>query len=315
MLRLFSRLNPAPRPRKTGRGATAPLPLRGNWRHGPAWGVLLGWIAGLVTLLVTANHPLGARLQYDTLDFWFRLRDPALPRAAAILAVDDATVQRWKGRDFDAKDTARLLRLLKSNGVRAVALAFPDLATHPLNPTDRAVLVAALRETGIGHLPMRFRDPNSLRLTRGGNVKPLTVGAPGDVLRLPPAIAEFLALRLDRPSEPMLRSAAGVGFLNFSLDPDGRVREIPLLLPNAGRFYPALPLSVLLGSHRGVSRRAVRFTNYERRAVDAAHAELLLVSGREIPAHAAYLLLNFPTGSNASYAQAAGVANAPRKMA
>src|SRR5688572_251477 len=175
MLRSLSRFN-LPTIRHSGQNGAPPVPSRSNWRQGPVWGVVMGWLAASLTLLVTANHPLGARLQYDTLDFWFRLRDPALPRAAAILAVDDATVQRWRGRDFDATDTARLLRLLKRNGVRAVALAFPDIGTHPLSDADREVLASALRETGIGHLPARFRDPNSPRLMRGGNVKPFSVG-------------------------------------------------------------------------------------------------------------------------------------------
>ncbi len=273
----------------------------GAWRQGPLWGVVVGCLTGLATILMTAHHPLGARLQYDTLDFWFRLRDPALPRDVAILAVDDETVQRWRGRDFDAPEIARLLRLLKNYRVRATALAFPDLATMPQNAGGQKSLARALKNTGIGHLPMRFRDPKSPFLMKGGGVHVFGVGAPGDVLNLSPALSEFRGLRLDRPGEALLSHAAGAGFLNFSLDPDGRVREIPLLLPHGARFYPSLPLSVLLGSGRGMARRAVRFTDFSRHLVPPEHAELLLVGPREIPARAGALLLNFPTGSDAPF--------------
>ncbi len=90
-----------------------------NWRLSAAWdtgrGVLLGCGVALFVLLLLANLPIGGKLQYDTLDFWFRLRDPLLPRAVAILAVDEATVYRWGGRNFNASDVARLLRELKNS--------------------------------------------------------------------------------------------------------------------------------------------------------------------------------------------------------
>lgn len=286
---------------KTSKSQRPPGSTRGAWRRGPLWGVAVGWLTGLVTVLLTAHHPLGARLQYDTLDFWFLLRDPALPRAVAILAVDDETVQRWHGRDFDAADTARLLRLLHNHGVHAAALAFPDLATVSQSADGQKKLARALKETGIGHLPMRFRDPKSPSLVTGGGVQVFGVGAPGDVLNLSPALSEFRALRLDRPGEVLLHNATGAGFLNFSLDPDGRVREIPLLLPHGERFYPSLPLSLLLSPGHSLARRAVRFTDFNRHLVPPEDAELLLVGPREIPARAGTLLLNFPTGSDAPY--------------
>ena len=297
-----------------------------HWRQSVAWdvarGVLLGCGVAFSVLLLLANLPIGGKLQYDTLDFWFRLRDPLLPRAVAILAIDEATIYRWGGRNFNARDMARLLRELKAHQVGAVALAMPELASTTLPANDQKTLKSGLQQSRIGHLPLHFRDPQAPRLAREpwpdetlNATKDFAVGAPQNnaqnnaksaaktVFPATEPLAIYSAMRLDSPDSSLLNGAVGAGFLNFALEADGRVREMPLLLPKDGRIYASLPLSAFLGARKinaPQSRAAIKLVDVDGQSVPASQAQMLLAGDFRIPARGGKLLLNFPTGFDAA---------------
>ena len=84
----------------------------------------VGLVIALFFLLVLRAAPLrgvASSLQYDTLDYWFALRDTHPMSNVGVVAIDESTVRRWQGRTFDATDVAALLRALK----RAEAAGLP----------------------------------------------------------------------------------------------------------------------------------------------------------------------------------------------
>ena len=280
-----------------------------NWQRTAAWGVLLGCTVALSILLLLSHSSSGDRLQYDTLDFWFRLRDPLLPRAVAVLAIDEATVQRWQGRTFQANDISLLLRELKTQGVSAAALALPELATATLSERDQKTLARGLKASGIGFLPLHFRNPSTPSLPRPPlAIEPLAaldkfaVGWSHKSLMLQGAdepLALYARLRLDSPDATLAASGAGAGFLNFPLEADGRVRQMPLLLPHEGDLYPALPLTTFLGARRlnaSALRSNLRLVNGIGQTVPFSQAQAIHIGPFAFPARGGNLLLNFPTG-------------------
>ena len=201
----------------------------------------LGLVAALLLLVLLrpgALGPLATSLEYDTLDFWFSLRDPRPSQSVAILAVDDTTLRRWDGRPFEARDIARLLALCKENRVRAVALAFPSLPAA--RGDDLAILGDALRENGPVCLP--FDLQNSRGAAPPTAVRRFSV-SPANV---PLALQENGvrdALGIAAPPDFLLEAAAGAGHLGFSFDRYGRARRLPLYGALGGRYYPALSLA------------------------------------------------------------------------
>ncbi len=288
-----------------------------HWRQSAAWDVMrggaLGWGVALCVLLLLANLPIGGKLQYDTLDFWFRLRDPLLPRAVAILAIDEATVYRWGGRNFNASDVAHLLLELKKHQVNAAALAMPELASTTLPEADQATLARGLKQSHIGHLPLHFREKEAAKLPRRPlSIEPFAttddfaVGAgqraTDTFFPATEPLAAYRFLRLDSPDATLLNGAAGSGFLNFMLESDGRVREMPLLLPQNGHLFPSLPLSAFLGAERintPESRANIKFVDGADQIAPASRAQTLFAGPFRIPARGGKLLLNFPTGPDA----------------
>lgn len=285
-----------------------------HWRQSAAWdatrGVILGCCVALFVLLLLSQLPFGSKLQYDTLDFWFRLRDPLLPRAVAILAIDDATIYRWGGRNFNAADIAQLLRELKAHRVGAAALAMPELASTTLSEAEQKTLARGLKQSGLGHLPLHFRASDAPQLPRPPLlVEPFTtvddfaVGTPRKSIAIAfPAIeplASYRFLRLDVPDSTLLHGAVGAGFLNFTLEADGRVREMPFLLPHDGQLYPSLPLSTFLGArqiNKPATRANLKLVGGDGQMAPASQAQTLFAGPFRFPARGGKLLLNFPTG-------------------
>src|SRR5688572_25588273 len=94
-------------------------PVRSNaaldWRQRASWGMSIGLGVALATLVLLHFHPLGAKLEYDTLDFCFQLHSEPASGEVGILAADEATLRNWDGRVFDDGEVGRLLLLLKAH--------------------------------------------------------------------------------------------------------------------------------------------------------------------------------------------------------
>ena len=264
-------------------------PQASQWHGRATWGMTIGLIISLALLLLLRPGFLGGltgALEYDTLDFWFRLRSERPVEEVAIVAVDETTIRRWKGRTFDGRDIAALVRELDRAGAKSIALNFPQLGDLELAVEGQDELAAAMRAQGAVTLPLQFGeegwenpslsghardaatakansravrpDVRRFALEPGQNVT-LTAGAPG-------ADGDW---NLRAASDVLLRSAAGAGHLNFTFDRFGRARQLPLYMGHNGLYYPAFAL------------------------------ETVRAAGYKIPASQDTFLLNYPYGRNA----------------
>ena len=241
-------------------------PQASNWHGRATWGMTLGLIIALALLLLLRPAFLGGvtgALEYDTLDLWFRLRAERPSDEVAIIAVDEATVRRWKGRTFDGRDIAQLVRELDRADVKAIALNFPQLGDLALAVDGQAELAAAMRAQGAVTLPLQFGEedwqtpPVAQGARRAANASKRALPAPrAGVRRFALAPAQGVALAAQTPqmdgqwdlraaSDALLRAAAGAGHLNLTFDRFGRARQLPLYLGHNGLFYPAFALETV----------------------------------------------------------------------
>ena len=233
-------------------------PHASAWHGRATWGMTLGLIIALGLLLLLRPGFLGGltgTLEYDTLDFWFRLRSERTSDRVAIVAVDEATVRRWKGRTFDGRDLAQLVRQLDRAGVRAIALNFPQLGDLKLAVDGQNELATAMRAQGAVTLPLQFGEEGweNLSLERRQRViiapTAFAVATRAGVRRFALAAAESTLTAqspqmngdwdLRAASDTLLGAAAGAGHLNLSFDRFGRARQVPLYVGHNGLFYPA----------------------------------------------------------------------------
>ena len=230
------------------------------------WGMTIGLIIALALLMLWRPGVLGSlttALEYDTLDFWFRLRPQRTSQRVAIVAVDEATVRRWKGRSFDGRDVAALVRDLRDAKVRAVALNFPQLGDLQMPVDGKAELEAALRAQGAVTLPLQFvgADWESANIVDERRAGERRAGERASDERASVERFGFAAQGVpasqDSPLAPdaggpwnlraapdeLLSAAAGAGHLNLEFDRFGRARGLPLYARHNGRFYPAFALA------------------------------------------------------------------------
>ena len=221
--------------------------MASRYRLFPHWarGCVVGALLAAFFVFALARHPLGARFQYDTMDAWFGLRDPLLPGPVAVLAIDQATTRRWGGyATFDAADIARLLRLLKKAGVRSAS--FTSYQVIASAPEQAGELARAMRETGLGCLPLDF-DYSADEASAALESPP-----PAALLRFAEihstaktrAKTDLPSVALHSPPSVLLNAAPGAGHINFILDANGHVRKTPLTLEYDGAQYPAMALAM-----------------------------------------------------------------------
>lgn len=217
-------------------------PVRSNaaldWRQRASWGMAIGLGMALVTLLLLQFHPVGGKLEYDTLDFCFKLNSPRASNRVAILAADEATLRSWNGRLFDDREIGRLLRLLKANRVRAAALAFPALTDARWPYRNRAQFARDLKASGIAHLPLSLQAHSS----------------PRNPASIPKYLERHSWSYSNRDDSVTMRSigalpgelaaaSVGAGHIAFELDGEGRPRRYFPALSADAQMFPSLAVS------------------------------------------------------------------------
>ena len=248
-------------------------PQASQWHSRATWGMTIGLIISLALLLLLRPGFLGGMagaLEYDTLDLWFRLRAERPTEKVAIVAVDEATVRRWKGRTFDGRDIARLIELLDKAGARSIALNFPQLGDLQLAVDGQQEMAAAMRAQGAVTLPLQLGEEGwdtgpQMDAPPAAATSPVSQAAIGANMRpdVRPNVRRFalkstpsLELASQSPrldgewdlraaSDLLLRSAAGAGHLNFVFDRFGRARQLPLYMGHNGLYYPAFALETV----------------------------------------------------------------------
>ncbi|MDF2440457.1 MAG: phosphoserine phosphatase RsbU/P, partial [Abditibacteriota bacterium] len=230
-------------------------PVRSNavldGRQRASWGMGIGLCVALITLLLLQFHPLGTKLEYDTLDFCFQLRGKHTSQKVAILAADDATLRRWNGRVFDDREIGRLLRLLKAHRVRAAALAFPALTDSSWPFHNRAQFAHDLKSSGIAHLPLALNTHNKSQAA-----SPVPEYLEHYSWPHSQSNASLTKHSIGALPAHMTTGVVGMGHTTFGWDDDGRPRKSFPSLPAQTRNFPSLAVSAA-AQVRGQSARAV----------------------------------------------------------
>ena len=215
----------------------------------------------LLSLMFLADFLSTAQLRAT--DVLFRSRAPERARATVIVGVDQRSYRELLPRHGTMVNWSRALYAdaitrLKEAGARVIVL---DLFFDAPKPEDHEV-AEAIRRAGNVLTPVEAQGP------RGADP--------------PPGVAQTFDAFV-RPTERIRRSAAGEGFVNVTMDQDGVVRGIPLILETDQEQVPALALAAV--SHF-VRRPAV----LDSPATDTE----VFGAGRTIPStRGARLVINF----------------------
>lgn len=187
----------------------------------------------LVATIVLAALGLGRSgwLEQADLLIYDRLlaqRHQAPPDGIVIVAIDEASLQQLGRWPWSTRVHARMIDRLTQTGARAVVLDIPLPASEPRRAAADQTLARALARNGrvvLAAAPERLADGH--------------YPAPG----LPPAL--------------FAGTAAGVGHVDFDLDPDGRCRRMYLYAGPQVPQWPALALAAFrVGTDRpGGERR------------------------------------------------------------
>lgn len=234
-----------------------------------AVGLAAAVIAFVLSLLII-HPPLFRQIDLKLYDHYLgrlagKLHDE--PKAPVVVVdIDEATLQKHGQWPWPRYRLAQLIERLVASGAKAVAL---DIVLAEQDRTSPHRLLEALRrdlgiKADIEGLPDALLD-NDVLLAQVVSGAPVIFGgyisfSGGDSEKLPPPIS--FAER-SRPGAqpalhgllqgkgmiqpvPELTEAAPVGFFNMSLDMDGIVRRVPLLIRVGDDLYPSLCLRALM---------------------------------------------------------------------
>jgi adenylate cyclase len=199
-------------------------PARSPWRGVPValLGAAIAFVASLVGLFGPAE-----RLFHDAR---LLLREP-LDSESAVVAITTESVSR--------EHLARLVTQCASAEAIGIDVLFLD------RTPDDAAFAEALGDAGQVALSYRFErtlteqeDP-----ARADWLLPGPLPIPERRRR----IREYASVLA--PNAELGRASALTGHVNVTLDPDGKVRSLPLLIAHRGRLFPSLALSLCLRAH------------------------------------------------------------------
>ncbi|MBV9866702.1 MAG: EAL domain-containing protein [Abitibacteriaceae bacterium] len=217
-------------------GSTLPRPVKG---------LLLGFLCALLMWSVQ-NLDVPQAMERAMLDTLFRIRGPqASSPNVIILEVDNATVSRAEGWPLPRHVYADVIRWLHHAGAKTIAFDV-IFSTDAPKPEDDKALEQACREAGNVVHAVVFNLQESINLTESTNTP-----AKSKVQRMPARFALTdrgvhcrYAISAMITKEPLLQSAAGLGYVTVVPEWDGALRRIP----NVIRFrqfnlYPSLALA------------------------------------------------------------------------
>ncbi|MDD4878970.1 MAG: CHASE2 domain-containing protein, partial [Candidatus Omnitrophica bacterium] len=174
----------------------------------------LGYLLGLLDLA-----------EYQGLDLLFKMRgpQPASPDIA-IIEIDDASIKAFGRWPWDREYHAELLDIIDDYGPKTIVFDIIFSEPEEDKPEDDIMLSKQTKITG-NVFYSAFFDLSQDDL-RKNIIKPRDITLPLPELQ---------------------RNAKGVGFVNILVEPDGKVRKIPVELTHEGNEY--LSLDVLAAAH------------------------------------------------------------------
>jgi adenylate cyclase len=175
----------------------------------------LAVLFGALALLTTA---LDTTLQTAVYDRAIAVSPAEVNNQITIVAVDDLTIQKYDVYPLPRRAYADLIQALKAQNPSVIAMDISFYDRSP-SPEDDALLATAIKDAGNVILAMQ--------------------GAGDGVLA--DHSTTFAVVQL--PIAQLTAAAAGLGSVNISADPDGRVRDALMRIEGPdGTTYNALPL-------------------------------------------------------------------------
>lgn len=234
------------------------------WRTDGFWSAL----AALAVAALCAASGLAQRLEYALYDAATSASSPPPLAEIAIVGIDDASLAALGPWPWPRDTHARLIDLLAAGGAKTIVYT-PDL-TEPHSDRGlgyvrkiRETLAAAADGSPLATELSRIAAEADVALDadarlagaiqRAGNVLLASRYAPSGTPAALPAYARRStlpdpgtyatpALSARHPVAPLGLAAAGVGHLYLEADPDGQVRQVPLLLRYDNAGIPSLAL-------------------------------------------------------------------------
>lgn len=217
-------------------------------------------LAAVFLLQITGGGSDFNRLRQAAFDFYQRLQPRAVESIpVAIVDIDEQTLRQFGQWPWPRTKLASLIEKTHELGALAIGLdiilAEPDRMSPQEFADDYPGLPAGL-ESGLRQLPSnddllaatlrrvpvvlgRSALPAAAALAKGTRFTPVQVEGEGAVPFLIPFSGHL-------PNVPTVAgSAAGYGYLNATLDPDGVVRRMPALLAVDGKIVPSMGLELL----------------------------------------------------------------------
>ena len=245
---------------------SAPMPpmasssrKRRDWRRVAQIGGAGVLVLFAVLFIHGSNPALFGRLSALVFDFQQRLKPrPEAGSPVAIVDIDEESLREVGQWPWPRSDIAQMVDRLGTLG--AAAIGFDIVLTEPDRTSLRVAADALVQAGAIVELPDDLPDNDEI-LAAAFARNPVTAGfvmtnetdtelpAPRTGFAFAGADPkEFLySFRGGISNLPILNEAAsGLGFFSFPADPDGIVRQVPLVArSDAGDLYPALTVEML----------------------------------------------------------------------
>lgn len=207
--------------------------------------IIIGLLAVVASFsLYRTAQPFVQQVDLRLKDARFLLRGAQRPDPrVAIVAIDSRSVKELGRWPWSRSVTARLIREIKRQGARVIALDM--VFSEPQAAGPDGALARAVAESGNVVLGQFFRDepqqldPETLRQVESGRIKILRKAV--GVSQVP--ITEYRYIDGNLPS--IGQGALDLGFFNQQADSDGLYRKMPLLLQYGGEIYPSLGIVAL----------------------------------------------------------------------
>ena len=200
--------------------------------------------AAMVIVLYRSTQPFVQQVDLRLKDARFQLRGARKPDSrVAVVAVDNRSVKELGRWPWSREVTARLIRELKKQGARVIALDMVFSEPQAAGP-DRE-LARSVAEAGNVILGQFFRDepqPPDPELRRQVASRQITVVRLTNGVKQVP-LTEYRFVDGNIPS--IGSGALDFGFFNQQADSDGLYRKLPLLLQFDGGIYPSLGIVAL----------------------------------------------------------------------
>ena len=222
---------------------------------------------------------------YDRIFEWY---PPRPPDDVVIVAIDERSIAELGRFPWSRAVHAELLRHLRQASAVGFDILFAEPQSGPKGPQADRAFAEAIRQHGRVVLAMHVADNPEVTSKR----PLLPRGWPPDIAGMVGPRRMWMARpeTIMPPVAPLLQSAAGVGFVDISPDPDGIYRRAQAFMFDGQRLYPHFAVE-LARVALGLKPREV--------AEDIAHGVLNFAGNRVPMDENGRILINFcgPSGT------------------